>query len=250
MSVSVIIITKGNERRAQLALLNRSLDRNWPDAERFYVTGSGEQFTRQVRTGLALAGELTCFMCDDGIVYRPHPDDDIHAEDWMRDGAGSEDTLAFSLRLGRNCTVQYPTLIEQEPPADLWYWTEELDNGDFGYPGSIDGDIYRTADLIEALDGQPFDNPTALECLLHETFLRHWHDRKPMMASYMHSVYVGVPVNRVSEQSGVRFGATFDQPAAVLNAMYDEGKRIDLDLLDFSLVNGAHTELDLIGAMR
>ncbi len=256
------------DRAAQLDLLLRSLDRfaapeetwaivHWSDDEfhagyeqleadhpgvRLMPEGTlgGWDFERAVRWLLEAGGATTTFLCDDDVMFAPAPFSG-HAELEL------DELLCFSLRLGVNTTVQYPTGFPQIPPAvDLGPWPWRLADGDFSYPGSIDGHVFRTADLVELLDGATFPNPTALECVLADRIAAGAIDRRPLMWSYPHSVLVGVPVNRVSRQSNVRFGTVKRMSAELANAAYLRGQRLDLDRIDFSKVDGAHTELELV----
>jgi hypothetical protein len=103
------------------------------------------------------------------------------------------------------------------------------------------------------LAGREFTNPTALECALQDACrVVATRDRlvSPLMRSFEHSVYVGNPVNRVSEQSNVRYGARFPVSAAELAERFARGDRLDLELMDFSRVDGAHCEVELRWASK
>lgn len=271
--ISTIVLSK--DRPAQLDLLLRSIKRNGGEAiggrfssvtvlARFsegykevrdehdlvaFAFGDAAQFEDDVRWALDQAGEFVCFMCDDGILYRP-------LETTLPQTALriNPQTLCFSLRLGRDTTTCYPSGVEQglppefgEPFCQVWDWTRhptEPGLSDFGYPGSIDAHVFRTADVQQMLAGRCFPNPTALECALVDGCFE-LADERPLMACYPHSVYVGNPINRVSEQSNVRYGERFPLSADECRERFLSGLRIDLDALDFSAVNGAHTEIEL-----
>ena len=235
--ITAIILSK--DRPAQLDLLlgsgAKNTDQTWD--VRIVRDNSGPGFENAIWRSLQKTKtDYTCFMCDDGILYRPITEHCLPMQD----------EICFSLRLGDNTTVQYPTAMEQTPPEELvWNWTLHHDNGDFGYPGSIDGHIFRTADLIRMLDCKRFPNPTALECALVQG-CEELADELPLMARARRSSYVGNPINRVSDQSGVRYGTKYPITAAECNRLYAAGQRIDLDALDFTSVNGAHTEIELV----
>ena len=260
--VTTIILSK--DRPAQLDLLLRSIERNgagWFDWEALWNGERGDEdydftlwhpdrFCRDdtangdfewfVRAMLAEAGEFVCFLCDDDILYRPAP---------VFSGIRSEETLCWSLRLGLNTVRQYPSDLPQAWPwrspdgPFVWDWrTADLD---FGYPGSVDGHIFRTADVRRMLAGRSFPNPTSLECALVEG-CNEIAEERPLMACYPHSVLVGNPINRVSAQSNVRYGTRYPVTAAECQERFGRGERIDLDALDFSEVNGAHSEIQLV----
>ncbi len=261
-----VVISKN--RAAQLDLLLRSLDRfawpeptwavvNWTDDDyragyelcerdhpevRFLPEGSlgGWEFERAVRFLLEQpdAGAFVTFLCDDDVIYRTAPSTPVFA------ALLEPEVLCFSLRLGANTLVQYPTGFRQHPPAfDLGPWPWRLADGDFAYPGSIDGHVFRAADLRTLLDGAEFPNPTALECVLADRLAAGALPGRPLMSCYPESVLVGLPVNRVSTQSNVRYGERVLRSAYDLNLLYTAGRRIALDSIPFDRVVGAHTEL-------
>jgi hypothetical protein len=66
------------------------------------------------------------------------------------------------------------------------------------------------------------------------------------MACFPEQRLVGIPVNRVSDDSGCPFGTTHPQTAKALNGNYLRGKRIDFDALDFSGVKACHHEMEFV----
>jgi hypothetical protein len=258
--VGALILSR--ERPAQLELLLTSLERNAPGVFDWRVLWRDDidpdgyewelqrqhgigRFARELRPGdfeLFVRGILDecehehfAFFCDDDVLYRPLP-----RVVWP---GGNTQIICVSLRLGENTVVQYPTGRSQRFPGHLpWEWLEA--EGDFGYPGSVDGHVFRTHDLRGLLAGRMFPNPTALECALADACLAAESER-PLMACFPRSLLVGVPVNRVSEQSNVRHGGSMIYSAESLRASWEQGMRLDLDAIDFTGVDGAHTELDL-----
>ncbi len=249
-------IILSRDRAAQLDLLLASLERNAEPEETIVIArASSTEFARgyeivddervgfdlwweddfegDVRT--ALGGcQFTTFLCDDDIYFG--------RSDWRPDW--TEDLLTFSPRLGLNTTIQYPSGLEQAWPATgystVWNWQQaELD---FGYPGSVDGHVFRTEDLQRMLAGKSFPNPTALECAL-VAGCDELAAERPLMTCYPHSVLVGCPINKVSEQSNVRHGGMAIDHQANLNESFLNGFRLDLDAIDFTRVDGAHAEL-------
>lgn len=254
-----IILSK--DRPAQLDLLLRSLERNAPpertkvlyraSTARFitgyksvnkgrwyledenYASGGFEDSIRYfLRLADATAQQYISFFCDDDICYRVG---------WQLPKTLEHDVLCFSLRMGDNTKIQYPSNMPQRVPLlPKWRWFDA--DLDFAYPGSIDGHVFRTVDVMGMLQYASFPNPTALECALVEG-CNQLADRRPLMQCFSSSVVVGNPVNRVSEQSNVRFGASFPASAEWCNDRFLGGERIALERLDFSGVNGAHTEI-------
>ena len=252
--VTTIIVSKN--RAAQLDLLLRSLRKNgrgsfsptviYRDHEGLYETVREEHrgvnfveeldFQQDVLERVMTSEKFVCFMCDDGILYRPYMARHVTMLD-------RGDVLCYSLRLGYNTTVTYPSGHDQNPPPHEMYQWGKADE-DYAYPGSIDGHIFLRDDLLELLDGREFCNPTALECALVEA-CAEIEEERPRMAMPSHSVYVGNPINRTSSQSNVRFGSTYPVTLEECDRRYRAGQRINLPILDFSRVNGAHTEIEL-----
>lgn len=203
------------------------VESEWPSV---YMINDHAGFEGLVRWTLDhCRDERTLLLCDDDVLVRP----------WREWRYWPETLLCFSLRLGTNTVVQYPTGATQLWPGGFYPWLQERDNGDFGYPGSLDGHQFRTEDLRRMLAGRSFPNPTALECALVEGCLALAHER-PMISVYSEQRLVGLPLNRVSEQSNVKH---LDDPvysAAALNERFLAGERIDLAALDFTGCDGAH----------
>jgi hypothetical protein len=253
--ISVVVLSK--DRPAQLRLLLDSLDRNGNGSlgrpiviakgtsnDRVAAAGAwlwpeSDSFDADIRHALDHCGRVTMFCCDDGILYRPVP---ISAARALEHDA----CLCVSLRLGENTTVQYPTGLDQavppHRPGEPFAWRWQTAQGDFGYPGSVDAHIFRTQDLKRMLRRRDVPNPTALELAL-VAGCSELADRRPYMGAFPRSCYVGVPVNRTSEQSNVRHGAFHPAPLDELEARWAGGERIDLRALDFDAVAGAHWEL-------
>lgn len=240
--VTIIVLAKPDgvnvARRAQLALLAESLQRYWPGQDiRACATPAGPIFEKNIRVELATANRLVCFMCDDGVLIRPV----LHS--LIENALADEQVLCYSLRYGKNTTHCYPNGCEQAWPGYLWDWREEA--FDFGYPGSVDAHVFRRQDLEVMLSPlQSFPEPTSLECVLDSQCRMHFGAHRFLIASPSRSRYVGIPVNRVSDQSGVRAGDEYPQSVAELARRYDAGERIDLDAIDVESIDGPHCEIE------
>ena len=232
MTARLLILAKKNARRAQLDLLLRSTERFWPDATAVVIDEpAGPEFNERVQWEIRRDAELISFATDDGFFYRPVPE-------YLAD-----DALCFTLRLGANTHYCYPSGQRQRIPSKRYTFHNE--EGDFAYPGSIDAHVFCAEALRELIGEVYLDNPTALECILTLACDQRGGDVvRPDL-----SCYVSVPVNRVSEQSGVRFGQYYPQSAESMNLLYDRGRRIDLDFMVEMArrnVKGAHWELPFV----
>jgi hypothetical protein len=203
-----------------------------PDARLLREDG----LTYQVRS-LMLGIEYVIFFTDDDVLYRPLGSHPLLYEGW----------ICFSLRLGDNTTYCYPLSRHQDRPVSpqdqvvVWSW--ERGDGDFGYPMSLDGHIFRAQDLLPILHTHNFSNPNWLE----ETLMRGAKEiGRPLMACFHESHVVGIPANRVNTTTPNRNGETHPYPVQDLNQRYLRGERIDLDALDFSDIRSAHQEIPLV----
>jgi len=136
---------------------------------------------------------FTCFMCDDDIIM--HEFDGL-PQNW-------DNLLCHSLRL------------QGEP----WEWRNK--KGDRGYPFSVDGHIYKTRLIKPLINNLTFINPNKLESQMQ-------HRQYPDLMSGQF-ILTSLSVNRTSSTSGCDFSN--DYPEGVLDKMFLEGQRIDIDIV-------------------
>lgn len=262
-------IAFSRDRACQLDLLLRSLEENasgvfdpvfviWhATSEEFregYQRCVGEHpdvawikedgLTYQTHHCITASGRLVAFFTDDDVLYRPLDRAAIYEHALNR-----EDVLCFSLRLGHNTTFCYPHGRRQQLPrqfswnGDLLLWEWQRAEQDWSYPFSLDGHLYRRADLLALLDGRNFSTPNFLE----ETLMSDPASlRRPLMAAYSESRLVSIPANIVSQSHMNRHGQEHPMSTAVLNERYLAGEQIDLASMNFSGVRGAHHELPYV----
>jgi hypothetical protein len=183
-----------------------------------------------------------CFFCDDDILYRPPPRGLV----WPH-------LLAFSLRLGLNTTHCYPHGRDQLMPAALsvkadrivWDWFGQ--DGDFGYPFSLDGHVLWPGVVRALAEKEEWSNPNQLEDALMRSASGIYGHGLTRMGSPKDSCLVGVPANQVSATHGSN--RAMDAPAYMpeaLNEMFLDGWRINWRAMDYSGVNAAHCELTYV----
>lgn len=271
--IRAIVFSK--DRPAQLDLLLRSIKVNAPwispvtvifhspnsrmidgyltcAAEHPSVTFLREKVFREqvVRT---LTDGWTTLLCDDDVFYRrvtasfvqqPLPHEILLAH---------PSVLCVSLRLGHNTTYCYSLRSEQmirlAMPLDsgvfLWPWGNDC-TGDYSYPGSCDGHVFRGHQLRRLLENtpNPWNSPNELEDALNRACQM---SLLPLMASYPQSLLVGIPVN--STQTAYkpnRHSETHRAPVETLLNHYLKGKRLSLDSVVASEVDSAHREFKLL----
>lgn len=206
--VDALIFSK--DRAAQLDLLLRSIDKHAPklyssltvlctysalDFLDGYAACAQEHtdvrvtyqrvFEDRVREWLADAGLLVSFLVDDDVFYRDCPIVDAEAY-WRRH-------------------------------ATPW----SLRGGDYDYPFSVDGNIYRREHVAEHLSRFSFNDPTELEARAHE--LRE-HLPFDCLTPVQPPCLVGVPANRVSASSGMPHMGVDPRD---LNDAYLRGERLE-----------------------
>ena len=134
--------------------------------------------------------------------------------------------VAFAPHLGKNCTYCYPfSRPQKEGESDfLTAWT-------------VDGNIYRTYNLLDCLRAVEFTTPNNLEDSMGRA-------ARPMRVIYAErSCMVTIPANVVQHEYPNRHGGG---SAEELNARYLAGERLDLDAMDFSNVTAWHQEIPYI----
>jgi hypothetical protein len=270
MKNRLIIFSKN--RACQLHLLLESIQKNGPEffdeivilytAQDDYLEGynrlrahfpeSGSAGIRYVAESnfredlLALIGDddtaFTTLLVDDAIMYRP-----VTTTKDTTLSAITDDVVCFSLRLGLNCTYSHPVDIsynlgEHEVLGEfLKFDHRQQMKGDFRFPLSTDGHIYKTKLLKSLLERTEFINPNSLEFRLQE--LATTTAIPDMVVCFKESKIFSAPVNAVNMYKEHKYGLDYFIPEKALNKKYLAGEVIDLDALDFSKVDGPHREI-------
>src|SRR5262245_6035008 len=187
--------------------------------------------------------ELGCFFTDDSVFFLPPR---IHPEKL------ADDVLCFSYRLGSNTTWCYPLNKAQTPPKPnekgylRWKWARG--DGDFGYPGSLDGHVFRASHLRRMLMTAPAHaNPNRIEEHLVKWCMTRVGREHPYMTADVQSSLVGVPINRVNDTHPNRYGEEhYAEPGELLDA-YLQGERLEMPQIGLHPedVRGAHQEIPL-----
>ncbi len=274
MAVTVIILT--HNRPAQLDLLLHSIEENargligelhviWRSSRNAfndgYRTAQAEwptvRWLHQFKLDQDVVDLLqhspedghVMFLTDDSVFYRaPEGADPTAVLD------ENPHVLCFSLRLGRNTTECYPLRRHQATPGYTEYvdhlvWRWRVADADYGYPGSVDGHIFRREDLLWFLDTAwshhrpDWMSPNQIEVGLMEKVML---SQRELMACHERSSLVGIPVNRASAtHEDNRAAETHAHPLLDLNTRYLAGERLSPDGIDPAAVNAAHAEFPL-----
>lgn len=189
-------------------------------------------FKTDLLESLSWYDPLTMFFTDDDVFINPMPEI-----------PELPDAVAcLSLRLNPSLDYCYTLCRSQNAPkmtqnGNNWVWNWRLADADFGYPMSLDGHIFRTADILPLLKRLDYHDPNSLEAALAENPI----DR-PLMMCYDKSIIVNNPINRVQDTVPNRHG---NITAKELNNLWLAGKRIKLEPFMGIKNNACHMEIPL-----
>jgi hypothetical protein len=153
-----------------------------------------------------------------------------------------DDVLCLSLRLHPKLPYCYVTDKEQKIPKiedGVFDWTGA--NGDYGYPMSLDGHIFRTEDILPLLKIEKYANPNELEAWLSGYEFKFFKKR-PCMVCCEKSPVMNVPLNQVHEGWVNRHGRF---PAKYLNDNFLKGFVISMDEIRGFKNKSCHQEVDI-----
>ena len=192
-------------------------------------------FKSDVIAHIDLKNQYTVFFVDDIVWKEPFTTDCDELNIMEKD----PDILCLSLRLDPNLTYCYAYNTKMKAPNFddklRWFWDGK--EGDFGYPMSLDGHIFRTEDILPLLSSLSYYNPNSLEGILSE----HPINRSKMICMKKAPIF-NLPINRVQTHNTNRHG---NISAEYLNKMFLTGYRISLSpLLGFNN-DACHQEVDI-----
>ena len=163
-------------------------------------------------------------------------DDNVFKEDFsikddevnfFQNNIFGSDIICLSLRLHPNLTYCYPAKINMRKPniiqSQKQYFGKNLikwgiETGDFGYPMSLDGNLWKTNQIEKYIYNSNYNNPNSLEAAMAH---------KPLKFSYLlfydKSKVLNIPINKVQTYNNNIYGnITVEE----LNELFLSGKRI------------------------
>jgi len=158
-------------------------------------------FKNQTLNAIHSKNKYTMFLVDDIMFINKWS---LNDEPFQLFRAKEDAILCVSLRLGHNTTYCYPISSNQSLPKFVkryaWNWTEGT--GDFGYPMSLDGNVYVTKSILEILnkiDVNKFVHPNLFESELNSyaQAQKFTGNLAQIMLCYEHSRLFNNPCNRV-----------------------------------------------------
>lgn len=205
-------------------------------------------FRKQVERALAASGRHTAFFCDDDICWR-YQTELVAPGNFL---STYPEVLTVSLRLGLKHDECYPLRCAQRLPKFMWRsglyaFSWATADKDFAYPGSLDGNIWRSHQLRALIHGGAWNSPNSLEEWLNAQASR---SSLSLMGCYKKSLLLGNPINVVQNTHPNRHGETHGALAEVLNDRYLAGERLRVEDLKFPVVRAAHVEVDLLSTAK
>ncbi len=174
----------------------------------------------------------TVFFVDDNVFKMPFHFYDRQMNVFNEDGS----IICRSLRLHKHLSYCYPAQIPLKPPKfmdeNIFDWRGQ--RGDYGYPMSLDGHIFRTGDILPYLQNLEYANPNLLESVLVGS-----HIALPNMICYDKSIVVNNAINKVQTVNNNVHG---NISAESLNNRFLNDEYIKLEPFDGLDPSSCHTE--------
>lgn len=203
-----------------------------------------KNFQRQTRTavqGFPLnPSQFTVFLVDDIIFVN-----DVNTKDRQFDLIKNNSMMVgLSLRLHDGVNHCYATNEAQKVPRFVkkvvWAWDQC--NGDWGYPMSVDGNVYNTEFISSFIDTLDYHNPNTLEAALDSV------KQQPNVPAYICCYpeapkLINVPANRVQDAYQNRFAKGYS--AEELNKFYLDNRTIDIEAYQGLKPNTVHVPISL-----
>ena len=180
-------------------------------------------------------GRYLMFLVDDMMFTRS-----FSAEELMKSLDIDEDILAVSLRMGESITYCYVRDAKTTPPdfskGYRWAW-KKASPGYWNYPMSLDGNIYRTSDVVRLIKTINFKSPNLLEAAMERKAIP-----RPDLVCERTASVINIAANRVQTNYKNRCGNT---EAKMLNDAFLKGQAIDIEPFAGQISNSCHVDVEL-----
>lgn len=182
------------------------------------------------------ANPYTVFFVDD-IVFKSGFDPSC---DEMRVFKETYDIMCLSLRLYSGINYCYTIPCDSPPPYlssnRIWEWKDLP--GDWGYPMSLDGHIFRTPEIMGLIKTIDYTSPNTLEGALACNPLS-----MPKMICLKNSPVLNNPCNKVQTDNGNTCG---DISAEFLNTIFLSGKQLSSENEKYKYNKSPHMEIPIV----
>ena len=186
---------------------------------------------------LSLLGHnpLVAFLVDDDVFKQPFT---LAAHELAVFEADPE-IMCVSLRMDPAMdfvyTLDRPAKTPDFRDGNIWDWT--VSDGDWNYPMSLDGNIFRSAELLPLFERIPFHNPNSLEFELSKQPLAN-----PRMVCFDIARIINLPLNRVQDTAPNHHLGLDER---MLNTRFVKGERPALATVAGVRSRSPHHELEL-----
>jgi hypothetical protein len=197
-------------------------------------------FKQDVISCLEGENRFCCFFVDD-IIFKGK----TRFSDACNILSSNPGILTLSMRMGTHLNFCYPTREQQTIPNGtvqngFFIWNWQTGEGDWSYPFSVDGHIFRKNEIMNCINDTHFSNPNQFE------------DRLQILKSinlpnacvcYASSKIVNLPINRVQEEYKNR--SEEETPERMLE-YWKQGKKIQIEMVSNVNNSSAHFPMSLI----
>lgn len=156
--------------------------------------------------------KYTVFFCDDDVMIRPMEQFEHLLTDKI---------ACVSMRLDPKYTWHFERDMPIEKPLihnNTWVWSQSL--GDWSFPMSVLGHIFRSSDLLPLVTSLIYTNPNQLEAALAENPIP-----QPLMVCFNEAKNINLPLNLVQNVFPNKAGKV---SVKKLNDRFLAGERISL----------------------
>ena len=197
-------------------------------------------FKKDVATALFSSTNDYCTFLVDDIVFK----NTISLGNIVELLKNNPGLLTYSMRMGLHLSFCYPTDKEQPIPDGsiisqtfVWNWLNS--QGDWNYPLSLDGHVFKKTDIMNWTSKINFNNPNQLEDFMQyaKTLGLPQH-----CACHVISSIVNMPINRVQNEYANRCGEV--DPARLLD-VWNDRKKIDIEHTFKILNKSAHFPINI-----
>jgi len=196
-------------------------------------------FKQDVVQWLEKSKDQCSFLVDD-IIFKDYVDFNV-----VSSVMSNNPILCFSLRLGLHLTRCY-TLDKDQPVPDgsvhsgMFIWGWKNSQFDWNYPFSVDGHIFRSAEMKDWASMIDYRNPNQFEDALQ--LIARSMKIYDHCACFVRSKIFNIPMNRVQDEYLNRHG---DIGSDQTLKIWESGKRIDYIKFFNTSNDGAHSIVDL-----
>jgi hypothetical protein len=188
---------------------------------------------------------FTMFIMDDDIFINKVSINHLEFNEFVN----NQNVATLSLRLCPKINYCYtrnkPMALPWFEPKPILTWTVKNQDADWGYKHSLDGDVFRTYDIINRIYCLDYNHPNYLENVLNKKPMTD----KPLAICYQESRLVNIPCNRVQTVSPNLFGQRIPYTEEILNLKFLAGEVIDIKKVKehcfTTEVNAPHMEMPL-----